>query len=343
MIGAVRFVLASLVAANHTFLPTANLVGAHAVTAFYMISGYLMTKVIHEVYGLTLHGTGRFLMNRFLRIYPPYLFFVAVSLILLALFPTTFGQTYSNMQMPGSGYDFFRNITLFDLPHATALVIPPAWTLTVEVFFYLAMALLLSRHRAIVICWFAVSLAITIWLLASGATFGERYSPLHAASMFFSTGALVYFHQDLFARLAFSRRTAWAALTLFCVAPLLTRWAGLTHGIVGFYGPAILFVPIFMTVLRSRSGSWDRWLGDLAYPVFITHLLAAGIIRILFPQAVTPLSFWFFVFSYLLCVGISALFIRASAKWLDPVRTKVRAIRPQGIEGDLGVSVAKSA
>ena len=147
MIGLIRFVLASLVVANHVYLPTANRVGAHAVTAFYMISGYLMSRVLHEAYGWSMNGAGRFFLNRFLRIYPPYWCVLAASLALLALFPTTFGQTYSNMALPQTQFDLMRNVTLYDLPNAPAIVVPPAWTLTVEVFFYLAMGLLLSRWR----------------------------------------------------------------------------------------------------------------------------------------------------------------------------------------------------
>ena len=100
MIGSIRFILASLVVLNHLWLPTANKLGAHAVTAFYVISGFLMSKVIHEVYGLSLSGCVRFLGNRFLRIFPPYLFFLFISLVLLRVFPDSFGQTYSDMKFP---------------------------------------------------------------------------------------------------------------------------------------------------------------------------------------------------------------------------------------------------
>src|SRR5258705_8742306 len=98
MLGRIRFVLASLVVLNHVYLPTNNLLGAHAVAGFYMISGYLMTKVIHDVYGTSLSGCKRFLTNRLLRIYPAYWFFLVITLVMLVLFPATFGQTYSNMQ-----------------------------------------------------------------------------------------------------------------------------------------------------------------------------------------------------------------------------------------------------
>ena len=325
MIGTIRFILATLVVANHVYLPTANLVGAHAVAAFYMLSGYLMTKVIQEVYGTTARGTASFLTNRFLRIYPPYWFFLAGSLLLLWLFPATFGQTYSIMQLPQSGYDYFRNITLYDLANAPQIVIPPAWTLTVEMFFYLAMGLLLSRHRATVWLWFVASVAIHSWLLATGASFGQRYTPVHAASIFFSTGALIYCYRRQLQFLTIGRTSAWVCVAVFAITPLLVHHAGQPAGMIGFYGPAVLFVPILLTALNARSGEMDRWLGDLAYPVFITHLFAAGIIRIAFPRAIAPLSLVSFIASYLLCVAISALFVRGASRHLEPIRAQLRA------------------
>ena len=54
MTGYLRFALASLVVANHVWLPTANRVGLHAVAGFFVISGYLMTMVINEVYPMFL-------------------------------------------------------------------------------------------------------------------------------------------------------------------------------------------------------------------------------------------------------------------------------------------------
>lgn len=328
MIGMLRFVLASLVVANHVYLPTANQVGAHAVAGFYIISGFLMTKVLNEVYGYSPRGLGRFLVNRFLRIYPLYWIFLATSLVLLSFFPMTFGQTYSNMKMPQTAYDMVRNVTLWDLPRAPEIVIPPAWTLTVEVFFYLAMALVLSRHRFIVMAWVIVSLAIAVWLIASHAPYSQRYTPTYAASLFFSTGALLYFYPRIREALMIDRRWALAGLVVFCVAPLLARRAGFPPLGVGYYGPAILFLFIFVTLQRVRSGPWDRWLGDLAYPVFITHLLAAGIVRILFPIAVTPLSGVFLLSSYALSLLISAGAVRLQSRWLDPLRTEIRAGSP---------------
>ncbi len=324
MIGRVRFVLASLVVMNHLYLPTANRVGAHAVTAFYMISGYLMTKVLHETYGLDARGCGRFMVNRCLRIYPPYWIFLGLSLLLLWWFPTTFGQTYSNMQLPQTAYDYIRNLTLYDLANAPQIVIPPGWTLTVEMFFYVAMPLLLARTRAGAMVWLIVSVAITVWLIRTEPRFGPRYTPPHAASVFFAAGSVIYFFYSNLVRTALPKTAAWLLLGVFGVLPLLTDWMGLPPYYVGFYGAAILFVPILITSIGQVQGDLDRWLGDLAYPVFITHVFAGGVIRIMFPAAINPLSLRFLLSSFLLCLVISAAFVRWSDRRLEPLRRRIR-------------------
>ena len=158
MIGGIRFILASLVVLNHLWLPTANKLGAHAVTAFYVISGFLMSKVIHEVYGLSIGGgVAISWATDFCGIFPPYLFFLVISLVLLWAFPDSFGQTYSDMRFPETIGAMFSNITLVNLAYSPEVVIPPAWTLSVEFFFYIAMVLLLARARAIAVIWFVTN------------------------------------------------------------------------------------------------------------------------------------------------------------------------------------------
>jgi peptidoglycan/LPS O-acetylase OafA/YrhL len=324
MIGRIRFVLASLVVLNHVYLPTANLMGAHAVAAFYIISGFLMTQIIHEVYGTSVSGCGRFLLNRFLRIYPPYWIFLTLTLLGLVIFPATFGQTYPNMQLPPTAYGYFRNITLYGLPWSEVIVIPPAWTLTVEVFFYLAMPLLLARSRGIAVVWLAVSIVITIWLLVTEPRFGPRYTPPYAASVFFATGSMIFFFRERARALALPVRWAWTLFALFAALPIIVEWAGGQRGYIGFYVAALIFVPVLVTALDQTALPGDRWFGDLAYPVFITHLLAAAIVRTVFPSR-TPMTLLFFLLTYAASIVISAAFVTWQRRTLEPVRARVRA------------------
>ena len=176
---------------------------------------------------------------------------------------------------------------------------------------------------------------VTVWLVASGATFGQRYTPPYAASVFFSAGAVLYLYRTAFHAIRLDRLTAAALFAVFCVTPLLTDWAGLPKYYVGFYGPALLFVPILVTAMALKSGAWDRWVGDLAYPVFILHMFAAGLLRIVFPLALQPLSATFFVATYALSVLLSIGLVRLSRRWLDPVRSEIRPAAPVAAGGAL--------
>src|SRR5438067_9448137 len=109
MTGYLRFVLASLVVANHVWLPTANRVGLHAVAGFFVISGYLMTMVINEVY-TDLSGFARYLANRFLRIFPLYWTVCGLTWIGLMIAPRVFGNLNSAIAMPPDLDIWLRNL-----------------------------------------------------------------------------------------------------------------------------------------------------------------------------------------------------------------------------------------
>src|SRR5579872_4321726 len=173
MTGYLRFVLASLVVANHVWLPVANKVGIHAVAGFFVISGYLMTMVINEVY-TGLSGLTRYLANRFLRIFPLYWAVCGLTLIGLTISPHVFENLYSLISFPPNVGIWLRNITLVNLIESPVILVPPAWSLTVEFSFYLLIGLCLGRGRWIAVVWFAMSVAYTLWMIEKGVPFGER-------------------------------------------------------------------------------------------------------------------------------------------------------------------------
>jgi len=321
MLGTVRFILAALVILNHLWLPTANRVGAHAVTAFYMISGYLMTKVIHDVYGHSLRGAGHFLANRALRIYPIYWFCLFTTLILIAACGDAF-RAYALIAVPDMK-QLFQNVTLIELGSSEVILVPPAWSLTVEFAYYLAMIAGLSRHRYVSIAWFSLSLIYTAWLIASDAPFSERYYPIAAASLFFSIGALVYWYRASLHWLRLPSLAFWPLLLLFCFSPMLLESVGLDRLMIGFYLPTFLFVSLVVTATQSSELQHDRWLGDLAYPMFLLHFLCAGIVKLVLP-GLQPLGEAFLAISFLLALSLSAALVRLQSVTIEPARSRMR-------------------
>ena len=312
-----------MVAANHFWLPVANKIGAHPVTAFYMISGYLMTLTIHQTYGLSPRGVARFLVNRALRIFPAYWTVLATSVVLLYLSPNFFGNTYSTMQLPKTAWSWMQNIFLLDLSNSETVISPPAWTLTIEFFFYIAMPLLLARTKITALVWLIISFVYTICLVKLGAPFSARYAPVTAASLFFAVGSNMRFLQPAW------RPPVWLSLSLvpvFVVFPLLVEWAGGDRLLLGFYGGAALAFLILLGILPLRIEALrtaDKIAGDLAYPVFLSHVMAAGMVRMIATN-LSPGSFEFLVFMLLLSLTLSSVWIWIEYRYIAPIRDNMR-------------------
>ncbi len=322
-LGVIRFVLAMMVLMNHLWLPTANIIGAHAVTGFYIVSGYLMTKVINEVY-VGDGGILRYLANRALRIYPMYLLVLLTSLAFVAIWPNYF-QVYSLIRIPIGGAEWFSNLSLWRLTDSPTIIIPPAWSLYVEVFFYLVIAFI-GGSRGMVVLWFLASLLYTAWMVANGYSFADRYYPLGAASLFFSTGAIIYFlakeGRQYFFDL-FSAPIIYGLLALFVIFPVaIGELCGGRHWL-GYYGASALFAILFTALVAKNQlsgGRIDEFLGGLAYPVFLTHFFAAGLVNLLTGNRFSVTGHANFILATLVCLSISI----ACVKWTDPFIERIR-------------------
>lgn len=322
MIGVTRFALAWLVVLNHVWLPTANKVGAHAVIAFYAVSGYLMTKVLAEVYSGP-SGLWRYALNRFLRIFPVYWLVVLLTVAFMLVTPSAFGNLNSAIKLPDGADPWLRNLTLVALTEAPTRLVPPAWSLTIECFFYMAMGLLLSRSATVTTVWFGASVAFTAYLVWTGAPFGERYTPVEAASLYFSTGALTYHLRDWLGRLRLPLPAFWLLLLGFCSFPLVVEHLGGDRFMLGYYGAFLLFLPLLFASISNRpvfDDAVDRFLGDLAYPIFLAHFFALGLVRLVSGSRLTPMG----VVEMLLAVVVTLILGVVVVRFVDPAVQRLR-------------------
>lgn len=321
VIGFFRLLLAVMVAANHFWSPVANKLGSHPVAAFYIISGYLMSLTVNKTYSHSADGVVRFLVNRALRVFPAYWVVLAMSVVLLYVYPATFGDTYSTMRLPATTWSWIQNVFLLNLSTSAAVISPPAWTLSVEFVFYITIPLILGRSRWTAATWFVSSLIYTFYIVAIGAPFAERYTPVLAASIFFSAGSCMYFFPTTL------RPPLWLALALiplFVVFPLLIEAAGGNRLELGFYGSVLLSVPILASLLNGKSSvKFDSLAGDLAYPVFLSHVMAAGILRTLIPSMDRG-DLKFFLLMLPICFSVSGLWLCVERRYLVPVRDIIR-------------------
>ncbi len=320
MFGIFRYVLALAVAFDHLWpFPKGNNVGNFAVFAFYMLSGYLMTLVLNEKYGFDLQGLRKYFVNRFLRIYPPLFLMTALTLPLLWFVPVN--EISPGMQWPATLYDWFKNITLFDIRTQDIRVVPVSWSLFVEVFYYVAIGLVFARRRWITIAWFAASLLYTGYMLYTGTAWYFRYFTVPASSLPFSMGAMLYFYKDRINAPSWLLPAAAVVLAFNYIYWHLVPPPG--RFMTGFYLNLILTFIVMFALCNKRSGRYDKLLGDHAYAIFLCHIGLAVAVNALSGVEKGGVLFFYTLPLIVLYPFLSTCIIERN---LNPLRDRIRPV-----------------
>lgn len=284
MFGTYRTLLALMVVTFH--IGRVPIIGEYAVFGFYTLSGYLMTLIMQKNYHYTLSGMGKYALNRFLRIYPLYWISIVMSLALIAGLGEEATRAYHHaIFLPDTLANWLKNILLIFPSGSLPRLTPPAWALTVELFYYICIGLGLSRYRWLVFVWLSAGVGYHIVTYLAGMEFSYRYYPIEAASLPFATGALIYHYKDSI--------DAWLSRTLgsysgyvsyLVFGMVIINWytgvkTGHSHGI-SFYINYVLCVMMVMllmsrTTLPFISRRFDKWMGDLSYPIYLIHYQVA--------------------------------------------------------------------
>lgn len=322
--GAIRFLLAITVVINHAG-PVFGLVFTDAYIAiklFYIISGFYMSLILSEKYV----GPGRyrlFITNRFLRLFPAYwmVLFLSVSLSLLyrycldtslLLGPWFTRQDFlnpvsaatlilANLTILGQDILFFMglaqgtgnlyfdaNALLTPQPAWFFLVVPQAWTLSLELMFYLLAPFLANRRLWVILCLAAASFA-TRWYIHIVEVpidpWEQRFFP--AEFGFFLMGVVCH---RLYARIVNRPIRPWLprTVTLGFLCFLLAYQflpGGFAKELVT-YGLAVVCLPYAFHYTKHMK--LDRMVGELSYPIYISHWLIIVLLRYYYPPALLP-------------------------------------------------------
>ena len=248
MFGTFRYLLAGMVVLTHLWPAQTMWWGVYAVFCFYLVSGYLMTLVLDRSYPYTADGMARYATNRVLRIYPPYVVVCLIALLLIYFLPDVAESTNYKLRWPGSIREWLSAFFIFGQLGSHHALVPPAWSLNIELVYYVAMAVLLSRNETIVTLWFVASCAYTAFLVViAPGNFEARYSAIPGASLPFAFGALLYTYR---AQLRWI--PAWIApisALLFVGNAALAAYAPLgPPGILHYY-LSLFFGGVLLTVL----------------------------------------------------------------------------------------------
>ncbi len=269
--GTYRFLLAILVALSHMGVSVAGLnPGVFAVISFFLISGFVMTGLLGTHYAVW-SKVPLFYIDRVARIFPQYLLFMMLTLLAHALlrFESPFLSSPSAWALLGNVLVLPLDFFMFSPQVAGYMLLPQAWSLGLELMFYLLVPwLLLGRLRDA-----AFAASLLVWLVAAFGiihTDAWGYRLLPGTLFMFLAGSYVYDQRQF----SLKHPVPWllAFLLLYAVALQAFGRLGLPYNREVMAGLLAGSVALFGLARLTRN-RWDDWLGNLSYGVFLSHVL----------------------------------------------------------------------
>lgn len=186
-------------------------------------------------------------------------------------------------------------------------LVPQAWTLGIELTFYFLAPFLVKRRWWIVTLILAASLGLRAYTyFALGLTYDPwtyRFFP-HELALFLAGCLGCKAYETWIARARWNVRGAgFAALGLMLAATLCYRALAFPNKHTTYLVLAALCIPPIFAL--TRNWRWDRNLGELSYPIYISHVLVLPYADLAAKKwAFVPLPVWLFIGTIALSVAI---------------------------------------
>ena len=339
--GALRFLLAVCVVSAHTLGPSGFGVGGQlSVEIFFLVSGFLISFILNE--SPRYASIRDFYVSRGLRIFPLYFIVTGLSALLVvtlaalgnkSLVLSTFEEsdTFAKLLLSlGNIGILFQDMTFFlstddgatQLVHAldahgnglyAGLLTPQAWSLSLELMFYLLAPLVIRSNKAL-FALLALGIALRcyffFWTTLENDPWFDRFFPIQIAV--FALGALS--HKLISPAYRSSSGVLQSnAFRGICYVAVLA--------FIAFYttipGPdflkqllAILSVATTLPVLFSTQTEWklDGFLSNLSFPIYLWHVLVINLISVLFSKIGFQDGFVLFALTLVVSIFLSLAF-----------------------------------
>jgi len=314
--GLIRFLLAITVAIGHSqgfsYFP-----GKTAVEVFFIISGFYMSLILNEKYFEKKNSYKLFITNRFLRLFPTYWIVLLLTIILSLVF---YQQTVNSgtaklsayvhyskdLSFSTMAYLVFTNIFIFfqdmvcflginphsgnlyftsnfynsDPPVYFFLLIPQAWTVGLELAYYLIAPFIVKRSLLIIVVLILLSFILRLFLISIGLShdpWNYRFFPTEL--LFFLCGTVCYKVYSHFKDKI--QAIKWSSILLKAIFLTIVLFTILYETILTYIAPGhvqIFYFFLFICALPfifiyTKSSKLDRFIGELSYPIYISHML----------------------------------------------------------------------
>ena len=319
--GVLRVILALIIVFEHAgYLQSFHwMSGVYSLKIFFIMSGFYMTFVLDRKYV----GKGSyslFLSNRFLRLYPIYLavlgatFGVGILSYLvyndwqvitpyvmyhdvMGIGPLIF-QIFTNIFIFGqdlvlflgldlhSGSLFFTSdFRLTDPPYYIFLFVPHAWSLGIELWYYLVAPYLARRKTKVILLFITITLLLRWYLYSIGLThdpWNYRFFPLEL--VFFFIGTLSYRLYCYIEKNEINKNIRISIVSIFFIMFFSYNYL-FSFAIESYWVPIFFFAYVGFTIpflfQFSKKSKIDYRLGELSYPIYVVHIVVIKTLSLL--------------------------------------------------------------
>lgn len=314
--GLIRALLALSVILNHSesFFGLKLVGEAIAVQAFFIISGFYMALILNEKY---IHENGSyklFISNRFLRIYPVYwvvFLLVILSSIFIYLYKGNLGffryysEYWDSMSASTLFFLIVSNISLFfqDVvlflgldtstgelffspkftePHLYYfMAIPQAWSVSIELVFYLIAPFIARKKIHIIIVLALLSLLLRFVLHYNGLKEDPWNYRFFATEFFFFFLGIIAYH--IYKKISKKQNLKYIRYVYIYILLFLICFSiiPMDESLKYFLFLSSFFLALPFIFLLSKKWKKDRYIGDLSYPMYISHIFILSILNTL--------------------------------------------------------------
>ncbi len=356
--GILRTILAIAVVVYHSyFLFGLRMCGGQvAVESFFMISGFYMALILNEKY-VGVGSYKKFILSRFYRIFPVYwiVFSIALLLSLIGYFAfnhpyylaryisnyqclsgfTIFYFTLENLIVLGQDVLYFLRLDEYCQPIFTYnvlsykhtgyqyLLVPQAWTISIEFMFYLIAPFLVTKkvkwQIALVVLGLSCKFFFTRYYYLGFDPWTYRFFPFELA--FFMAGSLAYSFYKYIQHKTISPIIGYTML-LACVSCVfmyeeIQIQENLKNNL--FYGLILIAIPFVF--LAFKNNKIDRYIGELSFSIYISHHLIVSILRSYFFSH--PHYLFLYGYTVVFCSLITAIILQTTIiKAIETYRVK---------------------